>query len=397
MRTWLLASLTCLTLVAAAAPALAHGSFYDDDFSTHEPAIEAIADQGITQGCTDLSEYCPWQLIPREQMAAFLDRALDLPATDTDHFVDDDDSPFEAEINRIASAGITKGCTSDGRSFCPHEPVPRDQMAAFLDRALDLPATDTDYFVDDDDNRHEDAINRSAEDGITFGCDDEGTRYCPRERVRRDQMASFMQRALDLQAQDPTTGDPELVVWYSVGTEGAPDRGSFDIFRLRSHQALHDSRGWSLDGRIRFRLISDPAGADVRLWLTDDDNVGNKAPVCSDNYSCTVGDDLYINDENFVGPDGPWGQRNVADYQRYVITHEMGHWLDFDQRSHYNDAAYCDADGDAPVMMQQSIPSVMQNSGCATNQWPLGFERDCVEEARLTDTVTQDRECPHQP
>jgi hypothetical protein len=72
-------------------------------------------------------------------MAAFLRRALSLPNTGTDHFDDDDGSIFEADINAIAEAGITKGCNPPANNlYCPTEAVTRDQMASFLARALDL-------------------------------------------------------------------------------------------------------------------------------------------------------------------------------------------------------------------------------------------------------------------
>ena len=67
-------------------------------------------------------------------MASFLSRALDLPATLSDSFGDDEASSHEAAINRLAAAGITSGC-GPGR-FCPDGIVTRGQMAAFLRRGL---------------------------------------------------------------------------------------------------------------------------------------------------------------------------------------------------------------------------------------------------------------------
>lgn len=52
-------------------------------------------------------------------------------------FYDDDDSVFEADVERLADSGITKGCNPpDNTRFCPGDPVTRGQMAAFLHRAL---------------------------------------------------------------------------------------------------------------------------------------------------------------------------------------------------------------------------------------------------------------------
>ena len=55
-------------------------------------------------------------------------------------FIDDDESIFEADIERLAKAGITKGCNpAEGNTkYCPDSPVTRGQMAAFLVRALNL-------------------------------------------------------------------------------------------------------------------------------------------------------------------------------------------------------------------------------------------------------------------
>jgi hypothetical protein len=59
-------------------------------------------------------------------MAAFLSRALSLPASATDFFTDDDDTTFEADINRLAAAGITKGCNPPANNlYCPDEKVTR--------------------------------------------------------------------------------------------------------------------------------------------------------------------------------------------------------------------------------------------------------------------------------
>jgi hypothetical protein len=68
-------------------------------------------------------------------MASFLARAMALPAATTDYFADDAGSIHEADINRIAEARITLGCGA--AAYCPGTIVSREQMAAFLHRALD--------------------------------------------------------------------------------------------------------------------------------------------------------------------------------------------------------------------------------------------------------------------
>ena len=164
--------------------------FVDIAFSPFRSDILWLASSGITSGCgTD--RFCPTMTVSRGQMAAFLARALGLPATSTDYFDDDDGSLFEGDINRVAAAGIATGCGT--RTFCPNDPVRRDQMASFLARALALPGTATDFFTDDAGNIHETNINRVAAAGITKGCS--ATMYCPKLNVTREQMAAFLHRA----------------------------------------------------------------------------------------------------------------------------------------------------------------------------------------------------------
>ena len=142
-----------LTL-AAGATLPTGGSFTDDDGNIHEGSIEAIAAEGITRGCNPPTNdrFCPGDPVTRSQMAAFLNRALDLPATPIDFFVDDDRSTFEVDINRLAAAGITKGCNPpDNDKFCPHGLVTRGQMAAFLVRGFGYSDQGAgDRFIDDD-------------------------------------------------------------------------------------------------------------------------------------------------------------------------------------------------------------------------------------------------------
>jgi hypothetical protein len=133
-------------------------------------------------------------------MAAFLVRALGL--TDDgggNRFVDDDDSIFEADIDRLGTAGITKGCNPPKNDrFCPDDMVTRGQMAAFLVRAFGY--TDNgggDLFTDDDGSIFEGDIDRLGTAGVTKGCNPpKNDRFCPTSHVTRGQMAAFLHRAL---------------------------------------------------------------------------------------------------------------------------------------------------------------------------------------------------------
>jgi hypothetical protein len=187
------------------------GSFYDDDGNVHEGGIEAIAAEGITLGCNppDNTIFCPDDSVTRGQTAAFLARALSFPEATTDFFTDDDGSVFENAINKIAVANITLGCNPPANTkYCPADFVTRGQMAAFLVRAFGY--TDNgggDLFTDDDDSIFEAAIDKLGTAGVTVGCNPPANdRYCPESLVTRGQMATFLTRALGLSSMVPPPG-----------------------------------------------------------------------------------------------------------------------------------------------------------------------------------------------
>lgn len=174
--------------------------FVDIATSTFVDDIVWLADQSITTGCNPPTNtrYCPKATITREQMAAFLVRALGL--TDDgggNTFTDDDGSVFEADIAKLAAAGITTGCNQDGTAFCPKRSVTRQQLAAFLVRAYAL--TDDgggNQFTDDDGSIFEPDIAKLAAAGVTLGCNPPAnTEFCPSTAVTRGQMAAFLHRA----------------------------------------------------------------------------------------------------------------------------------------------------------------------------------------------------------
>ena len=174
------------------------GRFVDDDDSVFEGDIEWIASRGISNGCNPPANdrFCPTDPVTRGVMAAWMSRALGLPPATIDYFDDDNGSIFEDAINRMAAAGITKGC--GGTKFCPTNRVDRGQMAAFLVRAFKLSdAGGGNLFTDDNRSIFENDIDRLATAGITRGCNPpENTRFCPTLPVDRGAMAAFLHRAL---------------------------------------------------------------------------------------------------------------------------------------------------------------------------------------------------------
>lgn len=145
--------------------------------------------------------YCPDNPVTRGQMAAFLHRALGHVLTPADpvQFTDDNGSVFESDIEWLGATGITRGCNPPANTlFCPDDPVTRGQMAAFLVRALGYSDDGGgDLFTDDDGSVFEGDIDRLGTAGVTKGCNPPtNTRFCPKGYVTRGQMAAFLHRAL---------------------------------------------------------------------------------------------------------------------------------------------------------------------------------------------------------
>ncbi len=174
--------------------------FYDSQDSVFAADILWLAGSGITKGCSEAGDvFCPDDPVTRGQMAAFLVRGLGLTDSLDNPFGDDDGSIFEPSIEKLAAAGITKGCNPPiNDMFCPGDPVTRGQMAAFLARALGYTdAGDGDLFTDDDGSVFEGSIDKLATAGVTRGCNPPtNDRFCPSDVVTRGQMAAFLHRAL---------------------------------------------------------------------------------------------------------------------------------------------------------------------------------------------------------
>lgn len=145
------------------------------------------------------TDYCPTDSVTRGEMAAFLVRALDLSGPDTASFTDATGTVFEADIAKLAATGITRGCNPPANTnYCPTRVVTRGEMAAFLVRAFDLAGTgSSNTFTDDDGSVFEVDITKLATAGITKGCNPPAnTRFCLDSPVTREQMAAFLSRAV---------------------------------------------------------------------------------------------------------------------------------------------------------------------------------------------------------
>jgi hypothetical protein len=94
-------------------------AFGDDDGDRFEDEINLVKAAGITTGT-----------VTSGQMAAFINRALSLPATASGPFTDIAETSFLDDINALFASGITAGTTAT--TYSPNDPVPPSQEAGLL-------------------------------------------------------------------------------------------------------------------------------------------------------------------------------------------------------------------------------------------------------------------------
>jgi hypothetical protein len=183
------------------------GTFVDvlpsDPFLSY---IETVYAAGVTGGCnTNPLKYCPAKSVTREQMAVFLLKAKygsgHTPPACVGTFTDVAcSSPFAPWIEELAASGITAGCGSG--TYCPADPVTRQQMAVFLLKAehgsgYTPPACSSNPFDDVPcPSGYADWIKQLVAESITGGCS--AGNYCPTSPVTRGQMAVFLVKTFAL-------------------------------------------------------------------------------------------------------------------------------------------------------------------------------------------------------
>lgn len=179
--------------------------------------VETIFHNGVTAGCNTKIPpwYCPKSPVTREQMAIFLLRSKEggsytPPPVGTPTFSDvAASSPYAPWIEELVDRGITAGCATNPRRYCPTKVVTRQEMAIFLLRTLEgssytPPPVGTPTFTDVPASSPyarwiEDLFDRF----IVAGCDTSPPRYCPTDPVSRRAMSVFLKRTFDLVLYGP--------------------------------------------------------------------------------------------------------------------------------------------------------------------------------------------------
>ena len=216
--------------------------FADVSESAHFEAINCISYYLITQGrdaADDGRGYAPGDLVTRGQMATFTTRMLELVTQETlpvDAAFIDDAVLHQPGIRKLATAGVVAGV--GGEAFAPGREVTRGQMATFVARSLEflldeeLPSEE--LFPDIAGTTHADSIRKLGAVEVVTGLPD-GT-YGAQEPITREQMASFLARAMDLVAAEglfPDFVEPVSGVPSTQPREGPPTPGLQAVTEVR--------------------------------------------------------------------------------------------------------------------------------------------------------------------
>jgi S-layer homology domain len=171
--------------------------------------VTSLVSNGITAGAGS-GLYNVDNPTLRQQMAVFLLKAkhglcYTPPPCTTATFTDVPcSSGFAPWIYALVAEGVTGGC-GNGTTFCPTNPVLRQQMAVFLLKAVEPPGyappacvASNAYFIDVPCNNPFSAwIYELAFRQISGGCGN--GRYCPTDPATRGQMAVFLTKTFKLQ------------------------------------------------------------------------------------------------------------------------------------------------------------------------------------------------------
>lgn len=166
--------------------------FHDDLGSPHEYAIAWAAQVGVVRGI-EANRYAPRRAVSRAQMATFLVNLFDVEVGAYQGMFSDvpASNTHALNIEALVTAGVARGVNAG--VFEPNRDVTREQMATFITNALALARPTTIGFVDTN-GTHAGSTAALAASGITTGCGSQPERFCPRDPVRRDQLATFLYR-----------------------------------------------------------------------------------------------------------------------------------------------------------------------------------------------------------
>ena len=165
------------------------------------PFVQLVTTRGLMQG--QEGNFGVNEMLTRRQAAKLLAKRFNLSAENSQTAIFSDvplGDPDRPAIEALYQKGITTGCNTNPRAFCPDDIIPRWQFAVLLGRALnfdtslgqtspifaDVAASDSSYPY----------IQLLYQSGLTIGCQTNPNKFCPSDPLLKSQAAIFLARSL---------------------------------------------------------------------------------------------------------------------------------------------------------------------------------------------------------
>lgn len=260
-------------------------------------SIQRLADQGIIHGYPD-GTYRPGQTITRAQVAELFTHAFNLPVDEdaTSPYNDLNDESYATPFAvAVTEAGIMQG-RENGTEFAPGMELQRQQMATMLVRAFDLEPVEGEKAnvvdLEDAHESHRENIEILSQYDITSTTDG---KFRPKETVTRAQFAVFLDRALEV--AKPT----DILDVRALTDDGhvlevqftSPYRGEIN----RSDVRIFETASGFRKGVESVELSSDGMTLEVRLYDNTNEDARDEIERLKE-YTIQIGDLEY----NFIRP-----------------------------------------------------------------------------------------------
>lgn len=161
--------------------------------------------------------------------------------------------------------------------------------------------------------------------------------------------------------RSPVLGTSGQLLRFRISVENGIAGITPEAFADAAVATLGDKRSWTGDGRWRLQRVGPNEAAAFTIYLA---TPATRDQLCDEGFdrytSCRNGNSVVINVARWARGVPNYGAP-LADYQQYVINHEVGHRLG---QGHQ----LCPGPGKlAPVMQQQTLGM----HGCKANPWPM--------------------------
>src|SRR6056300_1095127 len=156
-------------------------------YATSSAGLNLLSKSGLLNPCNETSSACQAKTLTREEAAAIVVIAAQLPLDSPNAYSDDDQSPYQKAINAIPYYGMNK-CIGGPFQYQPSESVFRDQFACLLVVAINAGETgnisgSSDRYSDDGASNFTNEINILASTNSIPACSSLTDKFCPTRRI----------------------------------------------------------------------------------------------------------------------------------------------------------------------------------------------------------------------